>query len=150
MLIKIFPTADCSMQNRAIVFVICCNLDGRRLKALLAEVERLNQCSSVSSIALLDGGRVLFYMEGLPADLGVAFSTAVDVFGQSDVIELARGWIGPRRFPSWSMRCIRVLQGDLLRIVRANWVGLAQRVGTTIPESGMEILAELVLKSHEH
>lgn len=138
------------MQNRAIVFVICCNLDGRRLKALLAEVERLNQCSSVSSIALLDGGRVLFYMEGLPADLGVAFSTAVDVFGQSDVIELARGWIGPRRFPSWSMRCIRVLQGDLLRIVRANWVGLAQRVGTTIPESGMEILAELVLKSHEH
>nr|WP_154583095.1 F420H(2):quinone oxidoreductase [Stenotrophomonas pavanii] len=138
------------MQNRAIVFVIFCNLDGRRLKALLAEVELLNRCSSVSSVALVDGGRVLFYMEGLPADLGVAFSTTVDVFGQSDVIELARGWIGPRRFPSWSMRCICVLQGDLLRIVRANWVGLTQRVGTTTPESGMEILAELVLRSHEH
>jgi len=139
-----FPEANCSMPNRAVAFVACHNFNQRGLAALITDMERFNRSVSVTGVALHDGCRVLSYIEGPPAALGAAFARAVGAFGHSDVIELAHGWVGPRRFPYWAMRCTPVTKGELLRIVRADWDGFAQKVGTTRPGTGMELLAALI------
>ncbi|WP_164085913.1 BLUF domain-containing protein [Stenotrophomonas maltophilia] len=135
------------MPNRAVVFVseAVGDLTSAHLSRIMADAERFNRRAGVTGVTLFDGSRFFSYMEGPQDGLDVAFSRATGATSHSNLIEIARGRVGQRRLPFWSMRCIPLAPPELVQLVRADWTGFLQRGGDQVaPATAMELLVALV------
>ncbi len=94
---------------------------------MVREAAARNRIAGVTGVLLSDTQRFLQYIEG-PED-GVAL-TVQRILGSKlhiEIVELARGQVGTRRFPYWSMRWIQVGESELEAAAFSEWDGLAHR-----------------------
>lgn len=132
---------------QALVFISAAaqDLSEYALSRLVADAIRSNHATGVTGVMLFDGGRFLVYMEGPAPGLKAALARTVEATSHSEIVELAKGRVHLRRFPRWSMRCFPISPDELRMLVRADWLGFAQRFGRKrMPLMGMEHLAEIV------
>jgi hypothetical protein len=98
-----------------------------RLQALVDDAARFNKMAGVTGVLLHDGGRFLQYIEGPPDGIGSVYERILQAGSHIDIIELARGRLGQRQFPYWSMRALPVEEALLRQLSSSDWSGLPVR-----------------------
>jgi len=99
----------------------------------LAEVESMveraaafNVQAGVTGILFFDGQRYLQYFEGPEDGVSVAYQRIQSSLLHSNVMELARGPVGRRLVPYWSMRWLLADPSHLRTMVKADWAGFVR------------------------
>lgn len=116
-----------------------------QVNALVRDAAHHNRLAGVTGVLLFDGVRFLQYMEGPEEGIEFVFRRVLSSKRHSDVVELARGHGGVRRFPYWSMHWIPVGQHELHATAVADWTLMKEHrseAGIAIP--GIEQLSALV------
>ena len=140
------------MPLRAIAYVSQAlpDLSAERLQALVDDAARFNKMAGVTGVLLHDGGRFLQYIEGPPDGIDSVYERILQAGSHVDIIELARGRLGQRQFPYWSMRALPV-DAALLRQQRGMQI---RRTGlnfaTGMAASGPNMLRVVVNSSPTH
>ena len=102
-------------------------LEAPRLVALVDDAARFNQGVDVTGVLLFDGQRFLQYIEGPERALMEVYARILASGSHSEIIELARGRVGRRVFPDWSMRLLPISAEMLSDAARADWSGFVRR-----------------------
>lgn len=76
------------------------------LNDLVQRAYAVNMVAGVTGLLLYDGARFLQYFEGPDDRMATVYARILSSALHSDVIELARGRVGRRRMPYWSMRWV--------------------------------------------
>lgn len=94
------------MPLRAIAYVskVLPDLSAERLHVLVEDAARFNKLAGVTGVLLHDGDRFLQYIEGPPDGIDSVYERILQAGSHIDIVELARGRLGQRQFPYWSMR----------------------------------------------
>jgi len=98
-----------------------------------------NRMGGVTGVLFFDGARYLQYIEGPEDGVEVVYSRIQSSPLHSDMMELARGTIGRRLMPYWSMRWLLADPSHMRTLVKADWTGfirLSER--RTHPQTAME------------
>ncbi|WP_367345991.1 BLUF domain-containing protein [Stenotrophomonas bentonitica] len=98
-----------------------------------------NRLAGVTGVLFFDGARYLQYVEGPEDGVEVVYGRIQSSPLHSDLMELARGTIGRRLMPYWSMRWLLADPSHMRTLVKADWTGfirLAER--KTNPQTAME------------
>ena len=104
-----------------------------------------NRMAGVTGVLFFDGARYLQYVEGPEDGVEVVYSRIQSSPLHSDVMELARGTIGRRLMPYWSMRWLIADPSHMRTLVKADWTGfirLAERKAN--PKTAMEYVHRYV------
>lgn len=113
---------------------------GRKaVEAMVAGAAAFNLQAGVTGVLFFDGIRYLQYLEGPDDGLEIAYSRIRASSLHFDVMELARGNIGRRLMPYWSMRWLLADPSHTWTMVEADWTGFIlspSRQGA--PETAME------------
>lgn len=116
-----------------------------QVNALVRDASHHNRLAGVTGVLLCDGDRFLQYMEGPQDGINFVYSRVLNSRRHSNVVELARGHGGIRRFPYWSMHWIPVDQHELHAAAVADWTSMkVHRTESSIVVPGLEKLAALV------
>lgn len=114
------------------------------IDALVRDAAHHNRLSGVTGVLICDGFRFLQYIEGPEDGIGLVYSRVTNSRRHTNVIELARGQGGVRRFPHWSMHWIPVEQHELHAAAVADWTGMkAHRAESGVEIPGVKQLAGL-------
>lgn len=135
------------MANRAIAYAseAVPDLPEDRLAALVEDAARFNRDAGITGILLFDGERFLQYIEGPEDALGVAYGRILGASSHREIVELARGRVGRRMFPYWSMRLLPTGSRELSQAAYADWRGFVRRAGREgRPLAAMDHLAAVV------
>lgn len=92
-----------------------------RLNTLVRDASHHNRLAGVTGVLLCDGNRFLQYIEGPEDGINLVYSRLMNAKSHKNVVELARGHGGVRRFPYWSMHWIPVEQHQLHALAVADW-----------------------------
>lgn len=118
------------------------------IDAMVRDAAHHNRLAGVTGVLICDGFRFLQYFEGPEDGIALVYSRVFNSRRHTNLIELARGQGGMRRFPHWSMHWIPVEQHELHAAAVADWTGMsAHRAESDISVAGVEQLAGLA-KSH--
>jgi len=135
------------MPLRAIAYVSQArpDLSAERLQTLVNDATRFNRMAGVTGVLLHDGQRFLQYIEGPEDALGVAYSRILGASSHREIVELARGRVGRRMFPYWSMRLLPADSDELSQAAYADWRGFVRRAGREgSPWAAMDHLSAVV------
>ncbi|TFZ44645.1 BLUF domain-containing protein [Stenotrophomonas maltophilia] len=135
------------MANRAIAYAseALPALDPLRLTAMVEDAARFNRDAGLTGVLLFDGQRFLQYIEGPEDALGVAYARILAANSHREIVELARGRVGRRMFPYWSMRLLRAESRELSQAACADWRGFVSRAGRDgSPRAAMDYLSAVV------
>ncbi|KAG1242217.1 hypothetical protein G6F68_016297 [Rhizopus microsporus] len=80
----------------------------------------------VTGVLLHDGDRFLQYIEGPPDGIDSVYERILQAGSHIDIIELARGRLGQRQFPYWSMRALPVEASLLRQLSSSDWSGFSR------------------------
>lgn len=116
------------MPLRAIAYVsqARADLSAERLQAVVDDAARFNKMAGVTGVLLHDGGHFLQYIEGPPDGIASVYERILQAGSHVDIIELARGRLGQRQFPYWSMRALPVDEALLRRLSSGDWSGFSR------------------------
>ncbi|AWH25404.1 BLUF domain-containing protein [Stenotrophomonas sp. YAU14D1_LEIMI4_1] len=132
------------MVNRAIAYAseALPDLDPDRLAHLVEDAARFNRDAGITGVLLFDGQRFLQYIEGPEDALKIAYGRILASSSHREIIELARGPVGRRMFPYWSMRLLPTGDRELSQAAHADWRGFVKRAGREgSPWAAMDYLA---------
>lgn len=117
-----------------------------RLVALVEDAARFNRDAGLTGILLFDGGRFLQYVEGPEDALNIAYGRILAASSHREIVELARGRVGRRMFPYWSMRLLPAGSRELSQAAYADWRGFVRRAGYEgSPWAAMDHLTAIVI-----
>ncbi|WP_294992803.1 BLUF domain-containing protein [uncultured Stenotrophomonas sp.] len=116
------------MPLRAIAYVSRAlpELSVDRLQALVEDAARFNKMAGVTGVLLHDGDRFVQYIEGPPDGIDSVYERILQAGSHVDIIELARGRLGQRQFPYWSMRALPVDAALLRQLTASDWSGFSR------------------------
>ncbi|CAM0124439.1 MULTISPECIES: BLUF domain-containing protein [Stenotrophomonas] len=116
------------MPLRAIAYISRAlpELSSQRLQALVEDAARFNKMAGVTGVLLHDGNRFLQYIEGPPDGIDSVYERILQAGSHIDIIELARGRLGQRQFPYWSMRALPVEAALLRQLSSSDWAGFSR------------------------
>ena len=80
----------------------------------------------MTGVLLHDGNRFLQYIEGPPDGIDSVYERILQAGSHIDIIELARGRLGQRQFPYWSMRALPVEAALLRQLSSSDWAGFSR------------------------
>ena len=142
------PTPSIStMANRAIAYAseALPGLDPQRLTAMVEDAARFNHDAGITGVLLFDGQRFLQYIEGPEDALNLAYARILGASSHHEIVELARGRVGRRMFPYWSMRLLPADAHELSQAAYADWRGFVRRAGREgSPWAAMDHLSAVV------
>lgn len=122
------------------------DLSKSQLNGLVERAAARNLTEEVTGLLLFDGARFLQYIEGPEEGLNAVYARILNARSHTDLIELARGRIGRRRLPYWSMQRIDVAETDLKAAALSDWTSMRQRMAGSIQApTGVDRLAELAM-----
>ncbi|HIE1099686.1 MULTISPECIES: BLUF domain-containing protein [Stenotrophomonas] len=116
------------MPLRAIAYVSRAlpGLSAERLQAVVEDAARFNKMAGVTGVLLHDGDRFLQYIEGPPDGIDSVYERILQAGSHIDIVELARGRLGQRQFPYWSMRALPVEATLLRQLSASDWSGFSR------------------------
>lgn len=116
------------MPLRAIAYVskVLQDLSAERLHVLVEDAARFNKLAGVTGVLLHDGDRFLQYIEGPPDGIDSVYERILQAGSHIDIVELARGRLGQRQFPYWSMRALPVDAALLRQLSASDWSGFTR------------------------
>ncbi|PJL44922.1 BLUF domain-containing protein [Stenotrophomonas maltophilia] len=116
------------MPLRAIAYVskVRPDLSAERLHVLVEDAARFNKLAGVTGVLLHDGDRFLQYIEGPPDGIDSVYERILQAGSHIDIVELARGRLGQRQFPYWSMRALPVEAALLRQLSASDWSGFTR------------------------
>ncbi len=116
------------MPLRAIAYVskVLPDLSAERLHVLVEDAARFNKLAGVTGVLLHDGDRFLQYIEGPPDGIDSVYGRILQAGSHIDIVELARGRLGQRQFPYWSMRALPVEAALLRQLSASDWSGFTR------------------------
>jgi Sensors of blue-light using FAD len=116
------------MPLRAIAYVSRAlpGLSAERLQAVVEDAARFNKMAGVTGVLLHDGDRFLQYIEGPPDGIDSVYERILQAGSHIDIVELARGRLGQRQFPYWSMRALPVEAMLLRQLSASDWSGFSR------------------------
>ena len=124
------------------------DLPVERMHALVDDAARFNKMAGVTGVLLNDGQRFLQYIEGPPDGIDSVYERILRAGSHHDLMELARGHLGQRQFPYWSMRVLPVEASLLRQLAAGDWSGFARTLaGDTGGSTAIDLLAQIVQPS---
>lgn len=135
------------MPLRAIAYVSQArpDLSAERLQTLVSDATRFNRMAGVTGVLLQDGQRFLQYIEGPPDGLDSVYERILQAGSHVDIVELARGRLGQRQFPYWSMRALQVDALKLRQLATSDWSGFSRTVeGDPAAPTAVDLLNDIV------
>ncbi|HEL2978699.1 TPA: BLUF domain-containing protein [Stenotrophomonas maltophilia] len=135
------------MPLRAIAYVSRAlpDLSDERLHVLVEDAARFNKLAGVTGVLLHDGERFLQYIEGPPDGIDSVYERILQAGSHIDIIELARGRLGQRQFPYWSMRSLPVDAAMLRRLSSSDWSGFTRALqGDSSAPTPVDLLDQVV------
>lgn len=135
------------MPLRAIAYVSRAlpGLSMERLQTLVEDAARFNRLAGVTGVLLQDGQRFLQYIEGPPDGIDSVYERILQAGSHIDIVELARGRLGQRQFPYWSMRALPVEASLLRQLTSGDWAGFARTVdGDHAEPTAVDLLSDIV------
>ncbi|ARQ89752.1 MULTISPECIES: BLUF domain-containing protein [Stenotrophomonas] len=135
------------MPLRAIAYVSRAlpELSVDRLQALVEDAARFNKLAGVTGVLLHDGDRFLQYIEGPPDGIDSVYERILQAGSHIDIIELARGRLGQRQFPYWSMRALPVDATLLRQLSSSDWSGFSRALqGDRSAPTPVDLLDQVV------
>ncbi|WP_295568029.1 BLUF domain-containing protein [uncultured Stenotrophomonas sp.] len=135
------------MPLRAIAYVSRAlpDLSAERLQEVVEDAARFNRLAGVTGVLLHDGERFLQYIEGPPDGIDSVYERILQAGSHIDIIELARGRLGQRQFPYWSMRSLPVNAALLRQLSSSDWSGFARTLeGDRAAPTPMDLLDDVV------
>lgn len=133
------------MSIHAVVYAsqVTAGLPAERLEALVQDAARFNQLAGVTGLLLFDGERFLQYLEGPDDGLHAAYDRVLTASSHSDVMQLARGLVGSRLAPCWSMTMVGTDRRELGKIAAADWNSFVRR-GSALRPTAVDYLVGVV------
>ncbi|WP_313142578.1 BLUF domain-containing protein [Stenotrophomonas sp.] len=135
------------MPLRAIAYVSQArpDLSAERLQTLVNDATRFNRMAGVTGVLLHDGQRFLQYIEGPPDGIDSVYERILQAGSHVDIVELARGRLGQRQFPYWSMRALPVDALTLRQLATSDWSGFSRTVdGDPAVPTAVDLLSAIV------
>jgi len=135
------------MPLRAIAYVSQArpDLSAERLQTLVNDATRFNRMAGVTGVLLHDGERFLQYIEGPPDGIDSVYERVLQAGSHVDIVELARGRLGQRQFPYWSMRALPVDTLKLRQLASSDWSGFSRTVeGDPAVPTAVDLLSAIV------
>ncbi|WP_312736819.1 BLUF domain-containing protein [Stenotrophomonas sp.] len=135
------------MPLRAIAYVSQArpDLSAERLQTLVNDATRFNRMAGVTGVLLHDGQRFLQYIEGPPDGIDSVYERILQAGSHVDIVELARGRLGQRQFPYWSMRALPVDALKLRQLATSGWSGFSRTVeGDPAVPTAVDLLSAIV------
>jgi hypothetical protein len=135
------------MPLRAIAYVSQAlpELSAERLQTLVEDAARFNRVAGVTGVLLHDGQQFLQYIEGPPDGISSVYERIQQAGSHIDIVELARGALGQRQFPYWSMRVLPVDASKLRQLTSGDWSGFARTVdGDHAVPTAVDLLSDIV------
>lgn len=135
------------MPLRAIAYVSQArpDLSAERLQTLVSDAARFNRMAGVTGVLLQDGQRFLQYIEGPPDGIDSVYERILQAGSHVDIVELARGRLGQRQFPYWSMRALPVDALKLRQLAGSDWSGFSRTVeGDDAEPTAVDLLSAVV------
>jgi len=135
------------MPLRAIAYVSQArpDLSAERLQTLVNDATRFNRMAGVTGVLLHDGQRFLQYIEGPPDGIDSVYERILQAGSHVDIVELARGRLGQRQFPYWSMRALPVDALKLRQLAASDWSGFSRTVeGDPAVPTAVDLLSAIV------
>jgi len=111
---------------------------------ILRAAMSFNKVAGVTGVLMFDGQRFLQYFEGPEDGVDSVFQRVFNARIHANLRELARGPIGARHFPRWTMASAAVEADALARISDVPWQGFQARVpddGNTLAGFGCLLAA---------
>ncbi|HBZ46387.1 MULTISPECIES: BLUF domain-containing protein [Stenotrophomonas] len=100
-------------------------IDGPGIDRILAEASNFNRVAGVTSVLMFDGRRFLQYIEGPDDGVAPVEQRVINARSHQQMRELARGEVGTRHFPRWTMASARIDPDVMSAIIDADWTGFA-------------------------
>ncbi|WP_414609293.1 BLUF domain-containing protein [Stenotrophomonas pavanii] len=120
-------------------------VEEERLADLMSAGADLNRACGSHAVVCFDGSRFFTYVEGTASSIAATLIYMESLSIHSELVELARGPIQQLRFPDQLLIFTQVTTPQLKSLVCADWRNFSQRFkGKFVPETGMELLADLV------
>jgi len=135
------------MPLRAIAYVSQArpDLSAERLQTLVSDAARFNRMAGVTGVLLQDGQRFLQYIEAPPDGIDSVYERILQAGSHVDIVELARGRLGQRQFPYWSMRALPVDALKLRQLASSDWSGFSRTVeGDDAEPTAVDLLSAVV------
>ncbi|AWH45729.1 BLUF domain-containing protein [Stenotrophomonas sp. ZAC14A_NAIMI4_1] len=135
------------MPLRAIAYVSQArpDLSAERLQTLVNDATRFNRMAGVTGVLLHDGQGFLQYIEGPPDGIDSVYERILQAGSHVDIVELARGRLGQRQFPYWSMRALPVDALKLRQLATSDWSGFSRTVeGDPAVPTAVDLLSAIV------
>jgi len=133
------------MPIHAVVYAshVAAELPADRLDALVQDAARFNVIAGVTGLLLFDGERFLQYLEGPDDGLRAAYGRVLIASSHFDIVQLARGLVGSRLAPYWSMTMVGTPRRDLGTIAVADWNSFVRR-GSSVRPTAMDHLVRIM------
>lgn len=96
------------------------------LDPILRDAVGFNKVAGVTGVLVFDGQRFLQYFEGPGDGVDSVYQRVLNARTHHNVRELARGRIGTRQFPCWTMATAAVDAAALSRMLVGPWQGFAR------------------------
>jgi len=90
---------------------------------ILRAASGFNKVAGVTGVLMFDGRRFMQYFEGPEDGVDSVFQRVFNARIHTNLRELARGSVGARHFPRWTMASAAVEPEALARIIDAPWHG---------------------------
>ncbi|MGE6331747.1 BLUF domain-containing protein [Stenotrophomonas sp. NPDC077659] len=121
------------------------DLAAERLQTLVNDAARFNRMAGVTGVLLHDGQRFLQYIEGPPDGIDPVYERILQAGSHVDIVELARGRLGQRQFPYWSMRALQIDAPKLRQLSTSDWSGFSRTAdGDRAVPTAVDLLSEIV------
>lgn len=111
------------------------------LESLVKDAARFNALAGVTGLLISDGVMFLQYLEGPEDGLQVAYDRVLASSSHIDIVQLARGLIGSRLAPYWSMTLVGAPREELGSIAKADWNSFVRRGSVTRPTAVDHLMA---------
>lgn len=135
------------MPLRAVGYISQATLpwDRTAFESMVEKAAAFNVQAGVTGVLFFDGLRYLQHLEGPEDGLSVAYQRIRASEEHTEVMELARGTVGRRLLPYWSMRWLLADPSHLKAMVKADWTGfIRSEARTAEPVTAMEHLHRYV------
>lgn len=139
------------MPIHAVVYAshVAADLPADRLEVLVQDAARFNAIAGVTGLLLFDGERFLQYLEGPEDGLHAAYDRVLTATSHFDVVQLARGLVGSRLVPYWTMTMVDTPRKDLGTIAVADWNSFVRR-GSPVRPTAMDHLVKIMDRHRQH
>ena len=138
------------MPLHALVYAsqMAADLPAGRLEGLVQDAARFNHLAGVTGLLLFDGERFLQYLEGPEQGVHAAYGRVLAASSHVDILQLARGLVGTRLCPFWSMTRVDTERRDLGKVATADWNSFVRR-GTAVRPTAVDYLDGIVARHRQ-